>query len=134
MGGLGLWCPGSRCLKGHFSDAGLHKTSGLVEGCARYSSTELARFIQIAIGSVNEVHYLLLIGKDLAYLDPAVYDQAKAETISLRKGLIALQKRVWERTGQGPAKLASEPTSLTTHHSPRPALPASLDSQGRILA
>jgi four helix bundle protein len=43
--------------------------ANLAEGCGRRTSTELARFVRIAMGSASELDYHLLISKDLGYLN-----------------------------------------------------------------
>jgi four helix bundle protein len=43
--------------------------ANLAEGCGRGGNRELARFITIAIGSANEMEYLLLLAHDLGYLE-----------------------------------------------------------------
>lgn len=43
-------------------------TSNLVEGANRYGKAEYRRFVGIAKGSAGEVHYQLLLAKDLGYI------------------------------------------------------------------
>jgi four helix bundle protein len=43
--------------------------ANLAEGCGRGTQRELARFAAIALGSTNELEYLLVLAKDLAYLE-----------------------------------------------------------------
>jgi four helix bundle protein len=40
----------------------------IAEGCGRYTSKDFANFLQIALGSVNETDYLLILARDLNYL------------------------------------------------------------------
>lgn len=44
--------------------AALSIPTNIVEGCGRESSKEMNRFLTIAIGSANEIEFLLLFAKD----------------------------------------------------------------------
>ena len=43
--------------------------SNIVEGCARESQAEYLRFLEIAFGSLRELHYQLDLSKRLGYID-----------------------------------------------------------------
>ena len=43
--------------------------SNIVEGCARASQAEYLRFLEIAFGSLRELHYQLGLAKRLGYAD-----------------------------------------------------------------
>lgn len=62
----------------------------IAEGCGRYSSKDFAHFLQIALGSTNETDYLILLSRDLQYMDESQYialqesvNKVKAMTINL---------------------------------------------------
>lgn len=40
----------------------------IAEGAGRHSSKDFAHFLQIALGSVNETEYLIMLSKDLNYI------------------------------------------------------------------
>jgi four helix bundle protein len=48
--------------------AAVSVASNIVEGCARHSSGDYIRFLDLAFGSVREVHYQLTIAERLGYL------------------------------------------------------------------
>ena len=48
--------------------------ANLAEGCGRRSDGEMARFVQIAMGSGAELSYHLLLAKDLGFVKGEEYD------------------------------------------------------------
>ncbi len=48
--------------------------TNLSEGCGRSRDTELARFVEIAIGSASELEYLLLLGCDLKFINESDFN------------------------------------------------------------
>jgi four helix bundle protein len=47
--------------------------ANIAEGCAKSSDREFNRFLQIAMGSLNESEYFLFLSKDLNYLTEENY-------------------------------------------------------------
>src|SRR4051794_7820520 len=43
--------------------------ANVAEGCGRNSDAELARFLQIAMGSASELDYHLLLARDLKFIN-----------------------------------------------------------------
>ena len=70
--------------------------SNIAEGCARFSSKETVRFLDIALGSLAEVDTQLIIARELGYL------QSNDEVLELlgkvNALLIGLRKSVNERS------------------------------------
>ncbi len=66
----------------------------VAEGCGRETNKELARFIDIATGSASEVEYQLLLARDLGYLSREQYAPLTAETVEIRRMLIAFKKKL----------------------------------------
>lgn len=68
--------------------------TNIVEGSSRGSEKDFARFLQISIGSASEVEYLLLLSKDLKYIDDTLFTDLQNEVITIRKMLINLTKKL----------------------------------------
>ena len=66
----------------------------LAEGAARNSRADYSRFIDIAVGSVSELEYQLLLSADLAYMTPAGSAALQQECREIRAMLLTLRKRV----------------------------------------
>ena len=49
--------------------------TNLAEGAAKWGSREFRRFADVALGSIAEVAYLLLLTRDLGILPPDDYDR-----------------------------------------------------------
>lgn len=64
--------------------------SNIVEGCARESQSEYLRFLEIAFGSLRELHYQFSLSKRLGYLDGAGIEQFEADIVEEEKVLGAL--------------------------------------------
>ena len=58
---------------------------------------EFGRFVPIAMGSVCEVEYHLLLARDLGYHDAERYEQLCNETRAIKRMLTALLKTLRER-------------------------------------
>src|SRR5579863_5339204 len=52
--------------------------ANLAEGCGRRSDGEMARFVQIAMGSGAELSYHFLLARDLGFVQSAEYDALNA--------------------------------------------------------
>ena len=68
----------------------------LVEGGARESEKDFARFISIAIGSCEEVRYQLLLSRDLGYIGIKDYKSIENEYERIKMMLSKLFLRVAE--------------------------------------
>ena len=61
--------------------------ANIAEGCGRSTNADLARFLQIALGSASELQYHLLLAHDLSYLDPHAYGRLSAEVTEIKRML-----------------------------------------------
>jgi four helix bundle protein len=68
--------------------------TNIAEGCGRQGDTELARFLQIAMGSASEVEYLLLLARDLDYLENEDYIRLDQQTVEIKRMLSGFIKRL----------------------------------------
>ena len=65
--------------------------SNIVEGCARDSEADYLRFLNIAFGSLRELHYQLNLSKRLGFLpneDSSLLEPTVIETEKVLNGLI----------------------------------------------
>lgn len=65
--------------------------SNIVEGCARSTETEYLRFLEIAFGSLRELHYQIGLSRRLGYSsgsDIQVVEEKIIETEKVLNGLI----------------------------------------------
>jgi four helix bundle protein len=68
--------------------------ANIAEGSGRGSDAELARFLNIALGSANEVEYFILLAKDLAFFGLDLYEALTALVTEVRRMLSSLCKKV----------------------------------------
>ena len=68
--------------------------ANLAEGCGRRSDGEMARYVQIAMGSGAELCYHLLLAKDLGLLKSADYGRLDADLNEIMRMLSALSQRL----------------------------------------
>jgi four helix bundle protein len=67
--------------------------TNIAEGCGR-SQKDFARFLTIAMGSASEVEYLLVLSKDLGYLQAEGYESLDQRTREVKRMLYALLRRL----------------------------------------
>lgn len=68
--------------------------SNIAEGCGRGGGFELARYLQIAMGSASELEYQLLLARDLGFLAQAAYGVLDADVIEVKRMLAPLIRRM----------------------------------------
>ena len=81
-------------LKSQMRRASVSIPTNIAEGCGRNSDAELARFLEIAMGSASELEYLLLLSKDLNFCDNKVYNSLTAEIVEVKQMLATFIKKI----------------------------------------
>ena len=73
--------------------------ANLAEGCGRRTSSELARFVRIAMGSASELDYHLLLSRDLGFMAADEFTSASSALVEVRKMLTSFLNSVEEQIG-----------------------------------
>lgn len=68
--------------------------TNIAEGTGRFSQKDLAHFLQMALGSCHEVEYLLLLSRDLNFINKELYPTLEKEINEIKAMLISLIKKV----------------------------------------
>ncbi|HKN73274.1 MAG TPA: four helix bundle protein [Terriglobales bacterium] len=66
----------------------------IAEGCCRKGNVEMARFLQIAMGSASELEYQLLLAHDLDYLRNPGYEGLATQVVEVKRMLSSLMQKV----------------------------------------
>ena len=64
----------------------------IVEGCGRYSDKDFARFLDISLGSTNEVDYCCFFAFELQYISKEDYEKVNLQVNEVRAMLISFLK------------------------------------------
>ncbi len=68
--------------------------ANIAEGCGRSGDAELARFMQISMGSASELEYHVLLARDLGFLDAGDFKQLTEDVTEVKKMLAAFIGRL----------------------------------------
>jgi four helix bundle protein len=68
--------------------------ANIAEGFGRGGNAELARFLQIAMGSACEVEYHVLLARDLNFLTEKIYDDLNERIVEVKRMLASLLLKV----------------------------------------
>lgn len=74
--------------------AGASIPANIAEGFGRGGNSELARFLQIGMGSAYEVEYHALLAKDLGLMSSETYGRLEAQIVEVKRMLAALLLKV----------------------------------------
>ena len=81
-------------LTGQVRRASSSIPTNIAEGAGRNTDNELARFLEIAMGSASELEYLLILAKDLDYLDPPDFQNLRSDVVEIKQMLASFIKRL----------------------------------------
>jgi four helix bundle protein len=68
--------------------------TNIAEGCGRGTDGDFSRFLQIAMGSANELEYLLLLSRDLKFLGINDCVELNSQIVEIKKMLTSLIRSV----------------------------------------
>jgi len=68
--------------------------TNIAEGCGRGSDKDLARFLQIAMGSASETEYLLMLTLELGFIDVDLSKEYIDQIQEIKKMLASLIKAI----------------------------------------
>ena len=74
--------------------AALSIPTNIAEGAGRPTRPDYGRFLSVSLGSVNELQYLLVVARDLGYLESATYRALHEPLVEVRRMLLALRRSV----------------------------------------
>ena len=68
--------------------------ANIAEGCGRGGKAELARYLQVAMGSASEVEYHLLLARDLGLIDSPQYNELETIVTEVKRMLTSFIAKV----------------------------------------
>jgi four helix bundle protein len=68
--------------------------TNIAEGCGKDTEVDLARYMQISMGSASELEYQLLLAHDLSYLDKDIYTQLHNAVVEVKRMLAPFIKKL----------------------------------------
>ena len=74
--------------------AGLSISNNIAEGFGRKSQKDFKRFLQIALGSTNEVKSMVLLGKEIGIIEPNLAKELEQMATEVTKILIGLSSKI----------------------------------------
>lgn len=91
---LAMRGPVGLAIRGQMVRAALSAPTNIVEGSAKGSDREFARFINIAIASISELEYHLIVGRDTQLISQRDFESLFHQLVDVRKMLAGLQRRL----------------------------------------
>ena len=68
--------------------------ANIAEGCGRSGDPELARFLQIAMGSASELEYQLLLAHDLHFLADSEHERLSTDVTEVKRMLASFIQKL----------------------------------------
>jgi four helix bundle protein len=75
--------------------------ANIAEGCGRNGDAELARFLQISMGSASELEYHLLLAHDLKIIDLSVFENLTQEVVEMKQNACFIYKKITYQVKSG---------------------------------
>jgi len=87
-------------LTGQLRRASASIPANIAEGCGRASDAELARFLQVAMGSASETEYHLLLARDLGFLTDTDHERLASSVVEIKRMLTSFLQTLREDQGE----------------------------------
>ncbi|MDQ6985292.1 MAG: four helix bundle protein [Candidatus Dojkabacteria bacterium] len=68
--------------------------TNIAEGCGHESKAEFKRYLSIAIASITETEYLIILARDRGYMPINEYNKINEKLILIRKMLITFKRKI----------------------------------------
>lgn len=68
--------------------------TNIAEGCGRNSDKEFNQFLNIALGSASESEYLIILSKDLNYLDESKFVDFESKINTIKSKIYKLKEKL----------------------------------------
>ena len=68
--------------------------TNISEGCGRTSDADFNRFLTIALGSASETEYLIVLSKDLNYIDEETFEKLNSEVNYIKQKTYSLKQKL----------------------------------------
>lgn len=68
--------------------------TNIAEGSGRGTKPQFRNFLDIAAGSLSELHYQLILSKDLLYISETIFQELSYELIEIQKMLRAYMEKL----------------------------------------
>lgn len=68
--------------------------TNISEGCGRTSDAEFNRFLTIALGSASEVEYLIILSKDLNYINEDSFTELNNDINTIKRKVYTLKQKL----------------------------------------
>ena len=93
--------------------------ANIVEGCGRRTRRSLAHFIDISIGSANELLYYSILCRDLEHLPPDVCSEIERRVTEVLRMLVALARAIRTRPDLGDRRTPPTTPTAQARRQPR---------------
>ncbi len=68
--------------------------TNISEGCGRNSDADFNRFLTIALGSASETEYLLILSKDLNYINENTIEKLNSDINLIKQKIYSLKQKL----------------------------------------